>query len=199
MTYFNHYEVTPDLGLREAIDKILASDCVTGDGIEKESNYYELEAWKLDSLVPADVRWGMANSGSHATAWKLAPKVTSEDLAQIIEAVEWLVESPILSDSRYSDMIYAEVDRQLVEIANEYGVDPEVFAQIARIDYDIYGETENGEVYVPLTTEVLDHILDQTKRDSQTSNAHYYGGQYHEPTHCDWCQEFPQLIGARAS
>lgn len=198
MTYFNHYEITPGLGLREEIDLILASDCVTGDGIEKESNYYELEAWGLKSLVPASTRWILGNTGSHATTWKLAPKVTGADMKQLIEALEWLTESPILSETRYSDMCW-EQGRKLLEYeAQSAGVNPEVFADLATDDFDVHFYSEDGEVTYDMSVDTFNALIEQTKRDSQTDHAHYYGGQFHSPEHCTRCQEFPELIGARA-
>lgn len=198
MTYFNHYEVTPDMGLREAINKILATDCVTGDGIEKESNYYEVEVWGLKSLVPADTRWSMANTGSHATTWKLAPKVTGEDMKQLIDALEWLCESPILSETRYSDMCWELGRKYLMAEAETAGVDPEVFVNLATDDFDVHFYSEDGEVTYDMSVDTFNAIVEQTKRACQTEHAHYYGGQFHSPEHCDKCQEFPQLVGERA-
>ena len=198
MAYFNHYSITPGLGLRESIDLILANDCVTGDGIEKLSNYHEVESWGFKSLVPAYTTWRMASYSSNGDTWKLAPHVTSSDLAEIIEAMASLDEYVLLNESRYSDLVCEETEKQLTSMAKEYGVDPEVFVGIAR-DNDVYGETENGEVYVSLHDEKLEAILDETKRVSQTEHAHYYGGEFHSPKHCPKCQEFPELIGARAS
>ena len=199
MTYFNHYEVTPDMGLREAINTILATDCVTGDGIEKESNYYELEAWGLKSLVPADVRWSMGNTGSHATTWKLAPKVTSDELREIIDACASLHEYVLLNDVRYDDMCW-EQGRKLLESEAQYaGVDPEVFIDVATNEYDVHFYSEDGGVTYDMSVDTFNSIVEETKRTSQTDHAHYYGGQWHSPEHCARCQEFPQLIGARAS
>lgn len=197
MTYFNHYTITPGLGLREEINLILATDCVTGDGIEKLSNYLELEAWALKSLVPAQTTWYMASYATAGNTFKLAPRVTGADMKELVEALEWLIESPILSDTRYNDMVWEETQKQLKDIAEEWHVDPEVFVDVAN-DHEVYGQTENGEVYVPIHDEKLEAILTETKRTSQTEHAHYYGGQWHSPEHCARCQEFPQLIGARA-
>ena len=199
MTYFNHYAITPGLGLREEIDLILSTDCVTGDGIEKESNYLELEAWGLKSLVPADVRWSMGNTGSHATTWKLAPKVTGSDMYELVKALEWLIESPILSDSRYSDMTYELGRKQLVAEAEAYDVDPDVFVDVAMNSYDVNFYSENGEVTYDMSKDTFEAILDETKQVSQTSHAHYYAGQYHDTSICGYCEEFPELVGERAS
>lgn len=198
MTYFNHYDVTPELGLREAINKILSTDCVTGDGIEKESNYYEVEAWGLKSLVPADVRWAMGNTGSHATAWKLAPKVTGADLTQIIEAVEWLTESPILSETRYSDMTWELGRKLLVSEAEAYGVDPDVFVDVA-LDADTNFYSEDGEVTYDMSVDTFEAVLKETRIKSQTFDQHHTAGQYHLPEHCGYCAEFPELVGERAN
>lgn len=198
MNYFNHYNTTPDLGLRESIDMILASDCVTGDGIEKLSNYKAVEQYGLKSLVPTQTTWYMASYATAGNTWKLAPHVTSSDLAEIIDMVEWLVESPILNESVYYDLVSAEEEKQLTAMANDYGVDPELFVEIAR-DHEVYSDTENGEVYVNLYDDKLEAVLDETKKQSQTEHAHYYGGEYHSPKHCSKCQEFPDLVGARAT
>lgn len=198
MTYFAHYAITPGLGLREEIDLILATDCVTGDGIEKESNYYELEAWALKSLVPADTRWVLGNTGSHATTWKLAPKVTGADMKQLIEALEWLIESPILSETRYSDMTYELGVKYLEAEAQSAGVDPEVFVRLATDDFDVHFYSEDGEVTYDMSKDTYEALVDETKLQSQTRHAHYYGGQYHSTEHCSYCEEFPELVGSRA-
>lgn len=197
MTYFNHFAITPGLGLREEIDLILANDCVTGDGIEKESNYYELEAWALKSLVPTGTRWTMGNTGSYATTWKLAPKVTGADMKELVQALEWLIESPILSETRYSDLTWEYAEKQLTELAQDYDVDPEVFIHLYN-EEDNYPYSEDGGVELNLTMEALQALVEQTKRACQTEHAHYYGGQFHSPEHCEKCQEFPQLVGERA-
>ena len=198
MSYFNNYCITPGLGLREEIDLILSTDCVTGDSIEKESNYYELEAWALKSLVPADTRWSMGNTGSHATTWKLAPKVTGSDMRELVQALEWLIESPILSETRYSDMTYELGRSQLVAEAEAYDVDPEVFVDVAMNSYDVHFYSENGGVTYDMPKDTFEAILDETKRVSQTREAHYGGGQWHVTSVCSYCAEFPELVGSRA-
>jgi hypothetical protein len=197
MTYFNHYDLTPDLGLRESIDKILASDCVTGDGIEKLSNYKAVEQYAIKSLVPTQTTWYMASYGSAGDTWKLAPHVTSADLAEIITMVEWLCESPILNETTYSDLTVEHAEKQLTQLAKDYDVDPEVLIDLYN-DEENYPYSDNGEVELNLTNEALAALVEQAKKVSQTEHAHYYGGQFHSPEHCTRCQEFPQLIGARA-
>ena len=197
MTYFAHYDLTPELGLRESIDKVLASNVTTGNGMEYHSNYDEVTSWNLKSLVPVSSAWSMASYSRNADTFKLAPRVTSADMKELVDMVECLTEYAVLNERRYNDMVHEETERQLAEIANDYGVDPEVFVDLAN-EMDIYGESGVEGIYVPITDEQVAELVEQTKRDSQTDHAHYYGGQWHSPEHCARCQEFPQLIGARA-
>lgn len=196
MTYFNHYTITPGLGLREEINLILATDCVTGDGIEKLSNYEEVASWNMKSLVPAQTTWYMASYASAGNTFKLAPHVSGNNMKELVQALEWLIESPILSETRYSDMVWEKTQEHLVSMANEYEVEPEVFTDVCA-DHDIYGETENGEVYAYITDEQLETILTETRKKSQTHDTHYNSGAWHLPSHCAYCAEFPQLISAR--
>lgn len=201
MSYFNNYCITPGLGLREEIDLILANECVTGDTLIRRANYEELEAWKLKSLVPTRTNWYMAGYGSTGDTFKLAAHVTSADLKEIIEAVEWLCESPLLSESRYSDLSYELKCEALKELANEHEVDPEVFVDVANERYDeveVNDDDYHDTIYLSMSDETLNSILDETKRVSQTREAHYGGGQWHVTSVCSYCAEFPELVGSRA-
>ena len=195
--YFNHHTITPELGLREAINKILMSDVVTGDGIAKESNYAEVESWRLDSLVPARTQWYMAGYGSTGDTFELAEKVSGKDMKEIIDAIEWLVESPVLSETRYSDMIYERACEQLTQLAEEYEVEAQKFIDNYFDTCDNYPYEDNGDVYIDLSQESLDAIVEQTERDAQTWETHHSSGKYHTPKFCSYCAEFPQLVGER--
>jgi len=196
MTYFNHYNCTPEQGLREAIDHILATDVVTGDGLTKQSNYTYIEKLALKSLVPATTSWYMTSYGTHGHTFKLAPRVTGSDMKDIVDMILWLEESPVLSDTEYSDLCYEEATKQVTEIANDNDVDPEVLVDLY-FDNDIYSYEENGELYIDISQEVLDELIAEARVTSQTRNTHYLGGKYHAPEVCTYCQEFPELIGAR--
>jgi hypothetical protein len=108
----------------------------------------------------------------------------------------WLEESPVLSDTEYSDLCYEEATKQVTEIANDNDVDPEVLVDLY-FDNDIYSYEENGELYIDMSQEVLDELIAEARVTSQTRNTHYLGGKYHAPEVCAYCQEFPELIGAR--
>lgn len=198
MTYFNYYHCTPDQGLREAINYALANECVTNDGFIKQSNYMALEKLQLKSLVPTSTKYVLGNLWSYGDTFMLSPKVTSADLKEIIDCIEWLTENCLLDEGIYSDLVSEEVDKQLTSIANDYHVDPEVLIDLFR-DSDYYSYEENGDIYLDIKSDDLDALIDEARTISQTEHAHYYGGQYHSPKHCPKCQEFPDLVGARAT
>ena len=196
MTYFNHYNCTPEQGLRQAINHILATDVVTDDGLTKQSNYTYVEKLALKSLVPMTTKYVLGNMWSHGQTFMLAPNVTGSDMKDIVDMILWLEESPVLSDTEYSDLCYEEATKQVTEIANDNDVDPEVLVDLY-FDNDIYSYEENGELYIDISQEVLDELIAEARVTSQTRNTHYLGGKYHAPEVCAYCQEFPELIGAR--
>ena len=196
MTYFNHYNCTPEQGLRQAINHILATDVVTDDGLTKQSNYTYVEKLALKSLVPSTTKYVLGNMWSHGLTFMLAPKVTGSDMKDIVDMILWLEESPVLSESEYSDLCYEEAAKQVTEIANDNDVDPEVLIDLY-FDNDIYSYEENGELYIDMSQEVLDELIAEARVKSQSRDMHYAGGKYHAPEVCAYCQEFPELIGAR--
>jgi hypothetical protein len=196
MTYFNHYNCTPEQGLRQAINHILATDVVTDDGLTKQSNYTYVEKLALKSLVPTTTKYVLGNMWSHGLTFMLAPHVTGSDMKDIVDMILWLEESPVLSDTEYSDLCYEEATKQVTEIANDYDVDPEVLVDLY-FDNDIYSYEENGELYISMSQEVLDELISEARVKSQSRDMHYTSGKYHTPEVCTYCQEFPELIGAR--
>jgi hypothetical protein len=196
MTYFNHYNCTPEQGLRQAINYILANDVITDDGLTKQSNYTAVERMALKSLVPAKVKHVLGNSWTPGDTFMLAHKVTGSDMKDIVDMILWLEESPILDEGAYSDLCYEEASKQITEIANDNDVDPEVLVDLY-FDNDIYSYEENGELYISMSQEVLDELISEARVKSQSRDMHYTGGKYHTPEVCTYCQEFPELIGAR--
>jgi hypothetical protein len=185
MSWFNHYDVTPDMGLREAINTVLDANVRRGDGLAYESNYYEVESWGLSCLKPVDLTLGWSKAGE---TFQLEGKVSRAEMTQLVDMVECLTEYVLLNDSRYSEMESAKVEEQLTEIANEHEVD--AFRLItAYWDANYFPETEDGEVSIAITDERLDELIQIAKEDGNTWDAHYNSGEYHHPEACSYCEE----------
>lgn len=185
MSWFNHYDVTPDMGLREAINRVLDSNCRLGDGLVCESNYYEVESWGMACLEPVALKLGWSYAGA---TWRLKGSVTRAEMTQLVEMVECLTEYALLSDSRYSELEWAEAERQLTEIADEHEIDP--FRLIdAYVDANYFPETDGMGTSIAITDERLDELIKIAKEDGNTWEAHYNSGEYHHPEACSYCEE----------
>lgn len=185
MSWFNHYDVTPTMGLRESINAVLDANCRIGDGLVGEANFYEVQSWGLSCLKPVDLNIGWSKAGE---TFRLDGKVSKQDMTTLVEMVECLTEYVLLNDSRYSDMEYAEVERQLTEIANERGVDS--FRLIsAYFDANYFPETDGMGTSIAITDERLDELVQIAKEDGNTWEAHYNSGEFHYPEFCSYCEE----------
>lgn len=185
MSWFNHYDVTPDMGLREAINAVLDANVRTGDGLAYESNFYEVESWGMACLEPVALRIGWSYAGE---TFRLKGNVTRAEMTQLIEMVECLTEYVLLSDSRYSELEWAEAERQLTEIAKEYSVDS--FRLIdAYANSNYYPETDGMGTSIAITDERLDELIKIAKEDGNTWDAHYNSGEFHHPEACSYCEE----------
>lgn len=198
MTYFAHYYCTPELGLREAINHILATDCTTNDGLTKEANYLALRSYGLKSLVPTTTKYVLGVTWGYGDTFMLAPKVTSSDLKEIIEIIDWLTDNCVLSETIYSDLTVEHAEKLLTEHANDFNVDPEVLIDLYN-DSEHFPYEENGEVELNISYDALTELAEEARVASQTEHTHYYGGQWHVPAVCPKCLEFPDLVGARAN
>lgn len=185
MSWFAHYDVTADMGLREAIDAVLDANCRLGDGLVSDANFLEVESWELSCLKTVPVLIGWSKAG---TAWKLSGKVSRAEMSQLVEMVECLTEYVLLNDSRYSELEWAEVERQLEEIADEHEIDPfRLIDAYANANY--YPETDGDGTYLGITDERLDELIKIAKEDGNTWEAHYNSGKYHHPELCAYCEE----------
>ena len=185
MSWFNYYDVTPDMGLREAINTVLDTSVRTGDGLAYESNFYEVESWGLACLEPVALKLGWSYAGE---TFRLKGSVTRAEMVQLIEMVECLTEFVILSDSRYSEMEWAKVEEQLSQIAEEHNIDPfRLVDAYASANY--FPETEDGEVSISISDERLAELIQIAKEDGNTWETHYNSGEYHHPEACSYCEE----------
>jgi hypothetical protein len=185
MSWFNHYDVTPDMGLRQAINTVLDANVRTGDGLPYESNFYEVESWGMACLEPVALRLGWSYAGE---TFRLKGSVTRAEMTQLVEMVECLTEYVLLSDSRYSEMEWAEAERQLTEIAKEHEVD--AFRLIdAYASANYFPESDGDGTYIGITDERLAELIQIAKEDGNTWEAHYNSGEYHHPELCAYCEE----------
>lgn len=185
MSWFNHYDVTPDMGLREAINAVLDSNCRTGDGLVYESNFYEVESWGLACLEPVALRIGWSYAGA---TFRLKGSVTREEMKVLIETVHCLENYALLNDSLYSNMESEIAEKQLEEIAKEHEIDP--FRLISAYwDANYYPETDGDGTSIAITDERLAELIQIAKEDGNTWEAHYNSEQYHHPEACSYCEE----------
>ena len=185
MSWFNYYDVTPDMGLREAINRVLDTSVRTGDGLAYESNFYEVESWGMACLEPVALKLGWSYAGE---TFRLKGSVTRAEMVQLIEMVECLTEYALLNDSRYSDMEYAEVERQLEEIAKEHEIDS--FRLIDNyFSANYYPETDGMGTSIAISDERLAELIKLTKEDCNDWETHYNSGEYHHPEFCSYCEE----------
>jgi hypothetical protein len=185
MSWFNHYDVTPDMGLREAINTVLDANVRRGDGLAYESNYYEVKSWELSCLKAVDLTLGWSKAGE---TFRLEGKVSREEMRVLIEMVECLTEYVLLNDSLYSNMESEIAEQQLEEVAKEHNIDP--FKLItAYWDANYYPETDDMGTSIAITDERLAELIQIAKEDGNTWDAHYNSGEYHHPEACSYCEE----------
>lgn len=185
MNYFNHHASDYTTGLRESINAILESDIATGNGYTYASNFFEVESWGLDSLVTVPLRMGASVAGY---TFKLADKVTRADLEKILDAIDHLEEEPVLDAGRYYELIDEALYFQLVEIAKEYEVDPDLLHETyLEGSYEYYDEGDYVHLYI--TDEALTELIAEVKEKGNTWDMHYSSGKFHHPEHCYYCEE----------
>lgn len=185
MSWFNHYDVTPDMGLRESINAVLDANVRLGDGLVCQANYDTVESWGLACLEPVALKLGWSYAGE---TFRLKGSVTRAEMTQLVEMVESLTEYALLDNSRYSELEWAEAERQLTEIAQEHEIDP--FRLItAYADANYYPETDGMGTSIAITDERLAELIQIAKEDGNTWGAHYNSEQFHHPEACSYCEE----------
>lgn len=185
MSWFNHYDVTPDMGLRQSINAVLDANVRLGDGLVYESNYREVESWELACLKPVILYLGNSTGGY---TYQLTGKVTRDEMTQLVDMIECLTEYALLNDTRYSAMEYALCEQQLEEIAKEREVDSFLLIS-AYFDANYFPETDGMGTSIAITDERLEELIEIAKADGNTWDTHYNSGEFHHPEFCTYCEE----------
>ena len=125
-----------------------------------------------------------------------APKIMSDTirvkLRNFLDDTNGLQDYPLMDDSYYSDLMLQGEDKWYEQFGNEYNLDPDVLVAHFR-DNDYHFEEDGGYVY-PAEIDEARVALDISVA-SQTWDAHYMSGKYHDDTVCGYCAEAEVTVG----
>lgn len=124
------------------------------------------------------------------------PKIMTDEirakLVQFLDDTDGVEDYPLIDDSYYSDLFLNAQDKWFNDFAEFHKLDNDVLVGYFR-DNEIDFEEEGGGVYPVIENESL--LANDIRRASQTWDAHYKSGEFHDDTVCSYCadvEEFEQ-------
>ena len=190
-------------GLREAIETIMWQDfsetCLMGGSIIGRANAMAIEGvypWVTVSENPHSPYGGAYGTHSHwESIFDKTYVVKREEKAlwgEFLDMLRRLEGYPIVNEDVFYALEGELVNEELVSVAKEYAIDPDVFIDVYQ-ESGAYGHVTDDYVSLDMSEETLYELVDETRRRSQNWDAHFTGSMWHEQTHCLWCLENEEL------
>jgi hypothetical protein len=206
MSWFGTSEGT---GLRDAIETIMWQDfsetCLMGGSIIGRANAMAIEGvypWVTVSENPHSPYGGAYGTHTH---WEsifdksyVVKREEKELWGEFLEMLDRLEGYPIVSDDIFSQLESLLVDEELVSVAKEYAIDPDMFNTVYH-ESGACPYVTDDYVSLDMGDETLAELVDETRRRSQNWDAHFTGSMWHEVTHCLWCLENEELERSKAN
>jgi hypothetical protein len=166
----------------DRVDELLGAYCCGGysNGLVGEAN-----ARYVGDLFPDLVTQGHLYRIGWSAWLKGGVTEESEGLSDLLDILLTAEDYPLLGEEYYSQLLSDAEDEWVKYFAGEHGLDADkVWDAI----------TESGEYFDPEGDGVWysgdeDALKNRVEELSQTYDAHYYSGQFHEPRACKYCAD----------
>ena len=177
--------------MRDEINQKLSDWACTGDGFYYEANFNCMSNYEgLEQVRQYGSEWSL----------RLKPKVTSAQLSQVIEALDYLTDNVIIDEHELSELTDRAIDEELQEYARENHLPIEPVRGIFFDDFYEYAlmSFDCRSMYLDFSAEVEQEFLARVKTTSSNYWTHYYVNEYHFPEFCYICQSETDLPSVEA-